>query len=215
LSADATKQADEHATTAELLTGVVGDRCTNCQAPLASDQRYCVNCGERRGKARFSFAAMAAQAAPVSAQAPQRTPRHRSRASSGATLVAGVGTLLLAMGVGVLIGHDNNGPTRASSPGVQVVTVGGGGGGVSAGTVGGASSAGTAARATPGAHKAATATTFKAHLTPKVTKAAAAAAGKVLGGAAPKNPTITVGQSCSAGTAGCQGGKFTGNYFGP
>ena len=52
---------------------------------------------------------------------------------------------------------------------------------------------------------------------PKVTKViaqkAAASASKVLGAAAPKNPTVTTGQSCTGG-AGCQNGKFTGNFFG-
>jgi hypothetical protein len=127
--------------------------------------------------------------------------------ASGSTLVAGVGTLLLALGVGVLIGHTaNSTPARVSAaPAPQVITVGGGGGG------GGAAAGGAAAT------KAAKTKIVspKIHISKVVAAKAAAAAGAVLGGAAPKNPTVTVGQSCSAGTAGCTGGKFTGSFFGP
>ena len=49
----------------------------------------------------------------------------------------------------------------------------------------------------------------------KVKAAANNAAGQVLGTSnnLAKDPTVQVGQSCSGG-AGCEGGKFTGNFFG-
>jgi hypothetical protein len=52
------------------------------------------------------------------------------------------------------------------------------------------------------------------HLTPKVQEKAAQAATKVFGtnGNLSKNVTQKVGGSCSGG-AGCQNGKFTGNFF--
>jgi hypothetical protein len=185
-----------------------GDRCTACQAPLASDQRYCVNCGERRGKARFSFASMFAPPAPAPAPAPPR--KRRARVSSGATLVAGVATLLLAMGVGVLIGNTNNAnsnpPARASAP-VQVITVGGAAASPTAGVAG--TQAGTRSSRHGKPVKAA-----KVHLTTKVVQAAAASAAKVLGGGAPKQPTVTTGQQCVQGQQGCTNGKFTGQFFG-
>ncbi len=118
-----------------------------------------------------------------------------------------MGTLLLAMGVGVLIGHTNNTtsqPLRASAPAVQVVTVGGGGGGG-----GGGQSASKAAKKSK--HSASTVTTVK--ISKQTAAKAAAAASKVLGGAAPKNPTVQQGQACSGG-AGCQNGQYTGNFFG-
>src|SRR5688500_7209357 len=31
--------------------------CEECQAPLAGDQRYCLNCGHRQGSARVDLAA--------------------------------------------------------------------------------------------------------------------------------------------------------------
>jgi hypothetical protein len=191
--------------TGELLSAAVGDRCSNCQAALASDQRYCLTCGERRGKSRFSFAGLGGPATSAP-EAPARRQERRPRGSSGATLVAGVGTLLLAMGVGVLIGHNNNNSPRASAPATQVITVGGGGGGGAA--------TGTTASATPstkGSHAKAPAV----HLTKKTTVAAAAAATKVLGSGASNlaAPTVKQGGSCTHG-AGCQSGKFTGNFFG-
>ena len=57
--------------------------------------------------------------------------------SSGTTLVAGVGVLLLAIGLGVLIGrigHTNSNQKAASTPAVQVVTVNGGSGGATTST---------------------------------------------------------------------------------
>jgi hypothetical protein len=138
--------------------------------------------------------------------------------------VAGIATLLLAMGVGVEIGrlgsNSNTTPARASSP-VQVVTVGGsGGGGADTAAAHGATTA--AAAASSSSSSAPTSSNVNTHTnnkaTPKVTKViaqkAAASASKVLGAAAPKNPTVTTGESCTAGEAGCQNGKFTGNFFG-
>lgn len=192
-----------------MLSAPGGDRCAVCQSPLASDQRYCVNCGERRGKARFSFASMVAQ--PVPAPAPAAPAKRRPRVSSGATLVAGVATLLLAMGVGVLIGNTNNDnsnqPARASAP-VQVITVGGG---VAASPT--ASVAGTQA-GTRGSGHGKPVKAAKVHLTTKIVQAAAASAAKVLGGGAPAQPTVKTGQTCAPTQQGCTNGKFTGTFFG-
>jgi hypothetical protein len=169
---------------------------------LASDQRYCVHCGERRGKARFSFEALTAP--PAQSVPPEKTPP-RPRISSSASFIAGVSTLLLALGVGVLIGHNANSSkiTQAGAPS-QVIKI--------EGNLGGNGGAAT--------RSASRANTFKApkvKLTPKVAKAVNQAATKVLGAGASKNlssnPTQQVGQGCGGGS-GCQGGKFTGNYFG-
>ena len=35
--------------------GAEGDRCSLCRAPLAIDQRYCLQCGQRRGARRVDF----------------------------------------------------------------------------------------------------------------------------------------------------------------
>ena len=211
---EAQRRSSSDAVTQRFVAPAVGERCITCEAPLASDQRYCLNCGERRGRSRFSQlnAGPAADAAPSPPIAPVRP---RRRLSSGATLVAGIATLLLAMGVGVEIGRINNrGQQRASSPGVQVVTVGGSGGGGATDTAANPSSSST----TKGHAKvkAAKAQPKVVHITQKVQAQAATAAKKVLGSSAANLAPATVqpGQACTHG-AGCQGGKFTGNFFGP
>ena len=190
----------------ELLSGAVGDRCSNCQKPLASDQRYCVNCGTRRGKPRFSFESLAAQSAPT--ESPEPKP-HRARISAATTLVAGIATLLLAMGVGVLIGHNSNTAVqRAAGP--SVITVGSGAGSNVASAGGNATAK---LKKTGKVHKV---KAVVVHLTAATKAKAAAAANKVFGnngGNLVQNPTVQVGGACSGG-AGCQNGKFTGNFFG-
>jgi hypothetical protein len=168
-----------------------GDGCPTCGSTLAADQRYCVACGTRRGEPRLPFMDGRPRqvAAPAAAPPPRR---HRPHASAGTTLVAGVGTLVLALGVGVLIGRQGNSqPERAAAP-VQVITVPGGG----------------AAADT-------TATTDTSSASTTSSKDASNAADKVLKAKVKlPPPTVTVGSSCKSG-AGCQHGKFTGNFFGP
>jgi hypothetical protein len=206
--------------TRHVMVGQVGDTCVSCEAPLASDQRYCLNCGERRGRSRFSAAATAAQTDPPPAgQAADAPPSQRRRVASGTALIAGIATLLLAMGVGVEIGRisnrNNSGsptPAHASAPSVQVVTVGSGGGATTASSAPSTSNSTTKAKV-KGSQPRTTAS--KVVVTKKVAAKATQAASKVLGSSA-KNlapPTVKSGQSCSSG-AGCQNGKFTGNFFG-
>jgi len=115
----------------------MGERCAACGAPMAADQRYCLECGERRavmssvllGGPPPPLEPGASASPPVrppdSAIAPGRDDRGRSDALS---VIAGVGVLLLAMGVGVLIGRSSA-STKTLPP--EVITVGSSG---SAGT---------------------------------------------------------------------------------
>jgi hypothetical protein len=105
------------------------------------------------------------------------------------------------MGIGVLIGRTSNGSSPKSAAPVQVVTVAGGATGAA-----GASSAGTAGTSstTPTVSPAAGAATAKAtHTSTKGTFTTKAPPPKV----------VTVGGACKTGP-GCQGKKFTGNFFG-
>lgn len=121
-----------------------GEPCTSCGAPLAADQRYCLTCGHRRAAARLPFLDILREEPPT-----QLVPLHqpigvggpvggvlpppdgfvgRARANTG--LIAGVGVLLLAMLIGVLIGSgfgrdDSNNAAFANQKPV-VVSVGGG-----------------------------------------------------------------------------------------
>jgi hypothetical protein len=213
-------QITDEPATQPLVSATVGDRCVSCGTPMSSDQRYCVACGERRGKPRFSLPAggtagalPSTELAPASASPP--APR-APRASSGTTIVAGVGTLLLAMGVGVLIGRNSAGsvnarPVQAAAP--TVVTVGGG--------------AGTGITAASATNKSAKKTSKskgakgkpKANNTSKPTAAQAAkasnAASKVLGSSNKNLPpaTVTVGQT-GHGPGYDKSGKFNGSFFG-
>jgi hypothetical protein len=175
------------------LATAAGDQCATCGSPLAPDQRYCVQCGQRRGQARLPGLQTAAAPATGAAVALPRA----SRMSVNTTLIAGIGTLLLAMGVGVLIGRSSQtAPTRAAAP-VQVVTVAGAGG-----------AAPTAASAK--------ATTSKSHASGKAAKAPSAKqVAKSIKGTTVKLPPHTVVKVGSPGHgAGYQNGKFTGNFFG-
>jgi hypothetical protein len=105
-------------------------RCTACGAPLAADQRYCLECGER-GTRMSSVLADGPPGSQAAAQPPSAPPGPPGAASgdsgrNGAlAIIAGVGVLLLAMGVGVLIGRAGSGSGHA--PAAQVITVGGSG----------------------------------------------------------------------------------------
>jgi hypothetical protein len=96
---------------------------------MAPDQRYCLECGERRtpmssvllgGPPRRPGAAAPA---PAPAGAPPVATAPVDGWQRGATLavIAGVGVLLLAMGVGVLIGRSG-GSKQAAAP-QQVISV--------------------------------------------------------------------------------------------
>jgi hypothetical protein len=209
----------DDAQTSQMLAGAVGDRCANCGSTLASDQRYCLDCGQRRGKSRFSLASMSgpAAAAPTTVVSVPAEPLGR-RGSSGATLIAGIATLILAMGVGVVIGHASNSgantSTRAATP--TVIVNGGGGSGA----------ASTNASSLPQTHSTKQAKVSKSEKVRAKTAATATkptqaavqkasnAAQSVLGAKAKQAPTVTSGQSCQAGSAGCTNGRFTGTFFG-
>jgi hypothetical protein len=172
------------------------DRCSACDSALALDQRYCVECGERCGAARPPFTGAMTQGVQPAPSSQSRPGRPRSPVNS--TLIAGIGTLLLAMGVGVLIGRSGPGAAlKSASPAVQVLTIPGGAGAL-------APSAGpqTPQSAAPTAKSGGAAGGAGA------TKPAGAAAKK----AAPPVKTVTVGTPGKG--PGYQKGHFTGNFFG-
>jgi hypothetical protein len=122
-----------------------GGSCRECGAPHAKDQRYCLACGAplAGSGATVAFAPVAGEhpSPPSSppphllagspAGAPAGSPPQNQAfgaagghgASSAPTVIAGVGVLLLAMGVGVLIGRTGNSASPAAAVSPQVVTV--------------------------------------------------------------------------------------------
>jgi hypothetical protein len=105
--------------------GAEGDVCAQCGSVLATDQRYCLNCGWRRGDPRVDYRSQVANggqpangyvAAPRPAAGFQQSPIF----AIGAIAVLGVMLLL-----GVLIGKDDNGggtQTVAAAPATTTST---------------------------------------------------------------------------------------------
>jgi hypothetical protein len=106
--------------------------CLGCGRPLAGDQRYCLECGAR--SPQVSGVLSGDLRALVSAkQPPQEAVADSSNGTAGANdagyarasnttaVIAGVGVLLLAMGVGVLIGRSSI-SKQAAAP-AEVVSV--------------------------------------------------------------------------------------------
>jgi len=158
-----------------------------------------VQCGQRRGGASLPLATTTTLAVPA-----DTAQRARGRNNVNTTLIAGIGTLLLAMGVGVLIGRSTQKtPVAAAAGRVSVVTVAGAGSAASTPSTSASSSS-------------------KLHKSSK-TKSAAAKGGAAATQAAkahvkgadvqlPKQTVVKVGQKGHG--PGYHNGKFTGDFFG-
>lgn len=198
-----------------------GDACPSCGSPMAKDQRYCLECGTRRGDPRLPFmdavVFMEAAKQPEAAAAAPPPPSEPKRGgiSNNAALIAGVGTLVLAIGVGVLIGRSgDNGTQTAASNTPQVIKVEGGGGGeTAAATETGGSNAGKGGKGkSKGKGKKA------AKSLETGSSGTSKAAEEVLKPSADAKPlpppTTQLGDKCEKGTAGCsKSGEFDGSFF--
>jgi hypothetical protein len=113
--------------------GEHGEPCGECGAPLARDQRYCLNCGKRRAEPRVDYQRLMASpesdpvvegsqrsaAAEVAPPEPAKTERDHAPLAA----VGGIAVLGLMLLVGVLIGKGNSTPAASPPP---IVKVGGG-----------------------------------------------------------------------------------------
>jgi hypothetical protein len=109
--------------------GEEGEPCVECGAPLASDQRYCLECGHRRGDARIPFLDVLREtyAEEARASVPPPPPPPPEPTGLSPLAVAGVaGFVAVLVGIGVLVGALAGGG-GSSKP--QVVAVGGTGSG--------------------------------------------------------------------------------------
>jgi hypothetical protein len=176
-----------------VLASSAREQCSACGAAVAADQRYCVECGQRLACARPVLMNERNQSGPAPAPEPARKPR--LGLSLNSTLIAGIGTLLLAMGVGVLIGQGEQ-STNSKRPLTPTII-----------TAPSATSApSTTTATTPSTSTATTSATSK-------TSAGKSSATKPTKTAtAPPNPTVKIGQKGSG--KGYQHGKFTGHFFG-
>jgi hypothetical protein len=128
-----------------------GEPCPNCGAPLAADQRYCLACGARRGSARRPFARGPAPApeATTAVTSVRETPE-AARLRTNLSVLGALGCLLLALGIGVLIGRGGADRGTGKPAPAQVITVSGAAAPAAATTPPAAT---TATPATPAAHK--------------------------------------------------------------
>ncbi|MBS1880809.1 MAG: zinc ribbon domain-containing protein [Actinobacteria bacterium] len=209
-----------------------GDACPSCGAQMALDQRYCLNCGSRRGDPRLPFmdavVFMESSKQPpgeAAAAAPEPPPQPaKSGMSPSTTLIAGIATLVLAVGVGVLIGrsgNDNSAPVANQAP--QIIKVGGGGGEGEEpeAKTGTEASGGKEAKKAKSGGKSAQKSSGKKAAAPKLEEGSnggSKAAQEVLHtapGVKEAKPEAQVGEKCEKGTAGCSAsGEFNGSFFG-
>lgn len=115
--------------------GEMGEPCAGCGAPLAADQRYCLECGQRRAAPRVDYRRYLA---PVSgAEAPSPPPdvpvatlsqklSKPERDYMPLAAVGGIAVLGLMLLVGVLIGKGNGTTASAPAPIIKVPTPAGG-----------------------------------------------------------------------------------------
>jgi hypothetical protein len=211
------------------------DSCPNCGARMATDQHYCLNCGQRRGEPRLPFMdavvfmetmGSGGSGGGTPPPPPPASTPSSPRMNANAALIAGVATLVLAIGVGFLIGRSGHESTPQAAAPIKVIEVGGNGGGggeteatteesiesttESGGAKGKSKGSGSKAKspkATPEAEKN---SEVGAHGASKATEEVLHTEGNVK----LAEPETKVGGKCTAGTAGCEGEEFTGNFFG-
>jgi hypothetical protein len=212
------------------------DSCPNCGARMAADQRYCLNCGHRRGEPRLPFmdavSFMDSMNAPGGTGGtpppppPPKEPDSSSRWNANAALIAGVATLVLAIGVGFLIGRSGHGgSTQAATP--QVIKVeGGGGGGETAEAATGEETTSGGSGETEAKSKSGGKSTGKSAKKTKPSEVKENSqeekellkekTEETLHAEGPLAETgVQPGESCEKGTPGCSsGGEFNGNFFG-
>jgi hypothetical protein len=187
--------------------------CANCGALLAADQRYCVECGERHGDPRLPVMSGRPDlnVPSLAPQSPRKGGSRLARASANTALIAGVGTLLVALGVGVLIGRSSESSQPAASAAPQVVTIAGGGavaGGTAASSAAPASTADASTSGAGAKDAKAKAGGDKGKSDDK--SANAPASGK----AVPKKSGKVVSIGSKGSGKGYKDGKFTGDFFG-
>lgn len=116
----------------------MSEPCRSCSAAMAADQRYCLNCGERRGGPRVDFrrhleakgettavppngAATPPASVPPAAKVPEQEPR-RQRDYAPLAAAGGIAVLGIMLLIGVLIGRGT-GDSGSSAAQPSVVTV--------------------------------------------------------------------------------------------
>jgi hypothetical protein len=206
------------------------DSCPDCGASMAADQRYCLACGHRRGDPRPPFLdAVASIDFADAAGGPGRTPppppsRQGSRGwSPNAALIAGVATLILAVGLGFLVGRAGHEGSSSANHGPERITIESGGEdrapearseprAESAPKPGAESGHESPGGATESKHP----SEAESHLEVEEEETARRITREQLHAKVPlPKPTAKLGESCTQGTPGCgKSKKFNGVFFG-
>ncbi len=96
--------------------GADGAPCPKCGSPLASDQRYCLQCGARRGEARLPYERYLTPPGAPNQAPPVAPPPANDVSPLGAILgVALLGGMLL---IGVLLGRGEDDATPQATPAI-------------------------------------------------------------------------------------------------
>jgi hypothetical protein len=110
--------------------GKDGEPCSQCGSPLAADQRYCLECGRRRGGPRVDYRERMAAAPSAERPSPEPTepgrqqppaaepekPARVERDFAPLAAVGGIAVLGLMLLVGVLIGRGDGDSVPATAP---------------------------------------------------------------------------------------------------
>ncbi len=197
----------------------VHESCGDCGAPMAPDQRYCVDCGRRR--APFVAGAATAESPDTSSSPVPPPPPSRSRGpmtwNGGAVLVGVAAVLILAMGLGVVIGQAGSSGGTAK---VEVIPVPGGGSltpedphGLKKEPKSNSNPPGAKGEASPGKKPTSPKGNGEEHLPHE--EASPPPSAEITNPVVPQaNPKAKFGETCEAGTAGCgPNHKFEGEFF--
>jgi hypothetical protein len=206
------------------------ESCPNCSARMATDQRYCLNCGHRRGDPRLPFmdavvfmeSMSAPGGAPGASPPPPPAEPKSNRMNANAALIAGVATLVLAIGVGFLIGRTGHNDSGSAGGGkVEVVQLGNAPAGETVEAAREATGGGeeaTKSKAKPGKKAGGKTSTSEKNkikegsaeekkLQEEETNKVLHSKEKLL------EPKTQLGDSCEEGQAGCTNGEFKGTFF--
>ena len=92
--------------------GQEGDTCEQCGSMLATDQRYCLNCGWRRGESRVDYEQRLNGGVQPANGAVASTPVSQNAQWTPAFAILAIALLGVMLLLGVLIGKKGNGDTQ-------------------------------------------------------------------------------------------------------
>src|SRR3954454_24274115 len=102
--------------------GQEGDGCEQCGSVLATDQRYCLNCGWKRGESRVDYETRLNGGTQPSANGVVATAAAPSSQWSPVVAIGAIGLLGVMLLLGVLIGKKGDNPQTVAAAPVATAT---------------------------------------------------------------------------------------------